>query len=106
MVGSLAACGLACAVPANAQEAAPPTTADAQVADQDSPSQGVAAGTQAVLQESADGDDKAIVVTGSRIRRPNLESQVPITSISGESFIQQSSNSIGDTLNDPRHDQE
>ncbi|HTK58229.1 MAG TPA: TonB-dependent receptor plug domain-containing protein, partial [Sphingomicrobium sp.] len=100
MVGSLAACSLACAAPANAQEAPPPTTADAQAADQDSLPQESAAGTQAVLQESAEGDDKAIVVTGSRIRRPNLESQVPITSISGESFLQQSSNSIGDSLND------
>ena len=100
MVGSLAACSLACAAPANAQEAAPPTTADAQVADQDSPSQGVAAGTQAVLQESADGEDKAIVVTGSRIRRPNLESQVPITSVSGDTFIQAGNTNIGDALND------
>jgi outer membrane receptor protein involved in Fe transport len=100
MVGSLAACSLACAVPATAQEVAPPTTPDAQVADQDSPPQEVAAGTQAGLEETAAGEEKAIVVTGTRIRRPNLESQVPITSISGESFLQQSSNSIGDTLND------
>jgi outer membrane receptor protein involved in Fe transport len=100
MVGSLAACSLACAAPANAQEAAPPTTADAQVADQDSPSQGVAASTQAVLQESADGEVKAIVVTGSRIKRPNLESTVPITSVSGDSFIQAGNTNIGDALND------
>ena len=45
-------------------------------------------------------EEGAITVTGTRIRRPNLESQVPITSISGESFIQQSSTSIGDTLNE------
>ena len=100
MVGSLAACSLACAVPATAQEVAAPTTPDAQVADQDNPPQEVAAGTQAVLEETAAGDEKAIVVTGTRIRRPNLESQVPITSISGESFLQQSSNSIGDELSE------
>jgi outer membrane receptor protein involved in Fe transport len=41
-----------------------------------------------------------IVVTGSRIRRPNLESTVPITSITGESFFQQGQTNIGDTLND------
>ncbi|MGH6651112.1 MAG: TonB-dependent receptor domain-containing protein [Sphingopyxis sp.] len=41
-----------------------------------------------------------IVVTGSRIRRPNLESTVPITSIAGETFFQQGQTNIGDTLND------
>jgi outer membrane receptor protein involved in Fe transport len=42
----------------------------------------------------------SIVVTGSRIRRPNLESAVPITSIQGEEFFQQGQNNIGDTLNE------
>lgn len=42
----------------------------------------------------------AIVVTGSRIRRPNLESTVPITSIGGESLFQQGDTNIGDTLNE------
>jgi outer membrane receptor protein involved in Fe transport len=46
------------------------------------------------------GEGQAITVTGSRIRRPNLESTVPITSISGEQFFQQSDTNIGDTLND------
>jgi len=44
--------------------------------------------------------DAAIVVTGSRIRRPNLESTVPITSISGETFFQQGDTNIGEALND------
>lgn len=53
-------------------------------------------------ETSADGADggEAIVVTGSRIRRPNLESTVPITSISGEQFFQQGDSNIGETLND------
>jgi Ca-activated chloride channel family protein len=34
---------------------------------------------------AADGD---IVITGARIRRPNLESSVPITAIGGEAFFQ------------------
>ena len=34
-------------------------------------------------------DRATIIVTGSRIRRPNLESTVPITSIAGEQFFQQ-----------------
>src|SRR5207342_3192796 len=98
---TFAACGLAfIATPAFAQDAAPPPTTTEQATDQDTPAQDAASGTQEVLQQSAEGEDKAIVVTGSRIRRPNLESQVPITSISGESFIQQSSISIGDTLNE------
>lgn len=45
-------------------------------------------------------DSGNITVTGSRIRRPNLESTVPITSIGGEQFFQQGQTNIGDTLND------
>jgi outer membrane receptor protein involved in Fe transport len=41
-----------------------------------------------------------IVVTGSRIRRPNLDSPLPVTSISGEEFFETGSVSVGDTLND------
>src|SRR5262245_29321899 len=98
---TFAACGIALiATPAFAQDAPPPATTEQPAADQDTPGQDAATGTQEVLQQSAEGEDKAIVVTGSRIRRPNLESQVPITSISGESFIQQSTTSIGDSLNE------
>src|SRR3954469_7048756 len=43
--------------------------------------------------------DAGIVVTGSRIRRPNLESTVPITSLGGEEFFQTGDVSVGDTLN-------
>jgi outer membrane receptor protein involved in Fe transport len=43
---------------------------------------------------------ETITVTGSRIRRPNLESTVPITSIGGEQIFQQSQTNVGDTLND------
>src|SRR6185437_14799596 len=41
----------------------------------------------------------AIVVTGSRIRRPNLESTVPITSISGDSIVQSADTNVGEALN-------
>ncbi len=41
-----------------------------------------------------------VIVTGSRIRRPNLDSTVPITSIAGEQFFQTGDSNIGDTLND------
>ena len=43
---------------------------------------------------------QAIVVTGSRIRRPNLESPLPVTSLSGEEFFETGNVSVGDTLND------
>src|SRR4051794_29629907 len=32
--------------------------------------------------------NEAITVTGSRIRRPNLESPLPVTSVGGEEFFQ------------------
>src|SRR5688500_7316845 len=56
------------------------------------------------LESGEDADaatgGEAIVVTGSRIRRPNLESTIPITSIGGEEFFQQANTNIGDTLNE------
>ncbi|MGZ8361378.1 MAG: TonB-dependent receptor domain-containing protein, partial [Allosphingosinicella sp.] len=44
--------------------------------------------------------EQAVLVTGSRIRRPNLESTVPITSVAGESFFSQGDTNVGDALND------
>jgi outer membrane receptor for ferrienterochelin and colicin len=41
-----------------------------------------------------------ITITGSRIRRPNLESTVPVTSVGGEEFFQTGQVSIGDVLNE------
>ncbi|SOB78784.1 TonB-dependent Receptor Plug Domain [Sphingomonas guangdongensis] len=46
-------------------------------------------------QPSAD-----IVVTGSRIRSPNITSDVPITSLGGEAIFQQSDQNVGELLND------
>ncbi|WP_322964617.1 TonB-dependent receptor domain-containing protein [Sphingomonas fuzhouensis] len=40
-----------------------------------------------------------VVVTGSRISRPNLDSTVPITTVEGERFFQTGQVSIGDQLN-------
>ena len=53
--------------------------------------------------QSTANDDQSggeVIVTGSRIRRPNLESTVPITSIGGEEFFQRGQTNIGDTLNE------
>lgn len=49
---------------------------------------------------ATNGGATDVVVTGSRISRPNLQSTVPITSISGEQFFQNGQNNIGDELND------
>ena len=49
---------------------------------------------------STDASGQEILVTGSRIRRPNLESTVPITSVGGEEFFETGNVSVGDALND------
>lgn len=56
------------------------------------------AAPQAAEEEAASED--AIVVTGSRIARPNLESTVPITTVSGAEIFQGGNTSVGDLLND------
>lgn len=72
--------GLSCsAVPAFAQTT-PTTTAPVAAADRPEA-------------------DQEIVVTGSRIARPNLSSPNPVTSVQGEEFFQQGQISIGDQLN-------
>ncbi len=71
-------------------------------------STGASAQTDAAPQGNAATADQAseaaapasIVVTGSRIRRPNLEANSPISTISGEEFFETGQLSIGDTLNE------
>lgn len=48
----------------------------------------------------AESDSGTVTITGSRIRVPNNESIVPITSIAGDQIFQQGRNNVGDTLND------
>jgi outer membrane receptor protein involved in Fe transport len=55
---------------------------------------------QAPSTASPAADSGSIVVTGSRIRRPNLESTVPITSLAGDQLFQQGDTNIGETLNE------
>ena len=94
---------LALASPAIAQTPAAEEDPEAQVGDSEAELQ---SGTQADVGAQGEGantaaqDSGTITVTGSRIRRPNLESTVPITSIGGEQFFQQGQTNIGDTLND------
>ncbi len=49
--------------------------------------------------EPAQGENQ-ITVTGSRIRRPNLESNVPVTSVSAADLTEQGDVNVGDALND------
>ena len=42
--------------------------------------------------------NEAITVTGTRIRRPNLESPLPVTSIGGQEFFETGDVSVGDKL--------
>jgi outer membrane receptor protein involved in Fe transport len=60
------------------------------------------------LDENANGtcdseeaeEGTTIVVTGSRIARPNLESTVPVTTIQGEDFFKTGQVAIGDVINE------
>jgi len=95
LLGSSALFGLSVAF------AAPAFAQDTPAADQCTPEE-EAAGTctpQAAEGQPAAGDQN-VLVTGTRIRRPNLESVVPITSITGEEFFQQGNNNVGDMLNE------
>jgi outer membrane receptor protein involved in Fe transport len=80
--GTVSLLALAAATPAQAQD-----TDDA-------------ASAAAPGEEQAAPGGAAVIVTGSRIRRPNLDSTVPITSISGESILQGSDTNVGETLNE------
>ncbi len=80
-LASLSAMAVMLAAPAFAQ------TSDTDVAPADE-----------AVENASPGE--AIVVTGSRISRPNLESQVPIVSVSGAEFFETGNTSVGDTLNE------
>ncbi|MCW1429651.1 TonB-dependent receptor domain-containing protein [Novosphingobium sp. JCM 18896] len=60
--------------------------------------------TTAMAQDVPASDDaaeaEAIVVTGSRIARPDLESTVPVAILSNDAILKQGNNNLGDTLND------
>jgi len=57
----------------------------------------IESGTNVQTGPTAQGD---IVVTGSRIRRPNLESTVPVTSVNAAELLNTGDVSLGDALND------
>ena len=51
-------------------------------------------------EEATPETSGTITVTGTRIRRPNVESNVPITSVSAEDLTSQGDVNVGDALND------
>jgi outer membrane receptor protein involved in Fe transport len=54
-------------------------------------------------QDTPPADDKTmdeVIVTGSRIARPNLESAVPVTTVTSAELFETGSTSVGDLLND------
>lgn len=51
-----------------------------------------------VADDAADTD--TIVVTGSRIARPNIDSQVPVTSVTADQVLATGNVSLGDALNE------
>lgn len=84
---SAAVAAIAFAAPAFAQDAPPPQSS-AECVDTDG--NGVC----------DDQEGRSIVVTGSRIARPNLESPVPVTSITAAELTEQGDVNVGDALND------
>lgn len=54
---------------------------------------------EAAKKAKPEDETEQVVVTGSRIARPNLESTVPITSIQGSVLIESGKIAIGDALN-------
>jgi outer membrane receptor protein involved in Fe transport len=90
---------LALAAPAYAQDVADEQDSPEQMQSEAEIESGTNADTGA-QGEAAATSDQGITITGTRIRRPNLESAVPITSIGGEEFHQTGQVSIGDVLNE------
>jgi outer membrane receptor protein involved in Fe transport len=54
----------------------------------------------AAPQAAEEAPGEAIIVTGSRIARPNLESSVPVITVVGEELYETGQVSIGDVLNE------
>ena len=85
--------------PAGAQQAksdqSPPQTL---TTEQEIKSGQAAAPTANRAAKTSPSNDEQITVTGTRIRRPNLESPLPVTSVGGQEFFQTGNVSVGDKL--------
>jgi outer membrane receptor protein involved in Fe transport len=106
-LGSFTVIGLsiALATPAYAQEDAvdedtPPCASMPEGTERDNCLAGEVETQSGTNANTTTASETTITVTGSRIRRPNLESTVPITSIGGESILQGGDTNVGETLNE------
>ena len=101
---TLIAAGSAMAIGSGAEaQTSPPTTVENPPAPEQTTNSTLPESTIPVTQANnatTSPSDQNIDITGSRIRRPNLESVVPVTSIQGEQFFQRGTTSVGDQLND------
>ena len=99
---SAVALGAAWAAPAAAQTESATTGAQPAPAPETTDCATVPEGSQrdACLATQTPAQRGGIVVTGTRIKRPNLESPVPITSIGQNELTNQGQVSVGDALND------
>jgi outer membrane receptor protein involved in Fe transport len=79
---------------------AQPPAADPAKPAADQPRADAAPGATASAADATAESDQQIVVTGTRINRPNLTSTVPITSISSQELTNTGQVSLGDTLNE------
>ena len=86
------------ATPAFAQETQQDTAPPETLTSEQEVESGEDAQSDAGQPNTAAGDDAAITVTGSRIRRPNLESPLPVTSVGGQEFFETGDVSVGDKL--------
>jgi outer membrane receptor protein involved in Fe transport len=75
------------------QDTPPPVTLQSEQEAESGQDAQTQNGTQPVA-----GNEQAITVTGSRIRRPNLESPLPVTSVGGQEFFETGDVSVGDKL--------
>ena len=82
------------ATPAAAQQ----TKSDTPPPQTQTSEQEVESNTNAQQAGTAPASNEAITVTGTRIRRPNLESPLPVTSVGGQEFFQTGNVSVGDKL--------
>lgn len=95
---ALVCASLACASPAWAQDTGTTENEDPVTEAADPATLGQ---NEVELQSGQDVDeDEAIVVTGSRIRSPNLTSSVPITSVGIQDLTNTGDLSLGDALNE------
>ena len=88
--------GSALAQDDDASDGAPIRCAEIQDAQQRADCVTAIAGTQD--SQAAEADQGNILVTGSRIRRPNLQSTVPITSVGSEEVLDGGNLNLGDAL--------